>query len=305
MTPPPAAPYQGVRVVVLGAGGFIGRWVVRLLGAQQADVQPVTRQTIDLAVPGAVAGLIRTIRPAIVFNLAGYGVNPAERDETLAARLNADLPPAIAEAMAPHGLADWQGMQVVHAGSALEYGTAAGDLHERTPGTPTTLYGRTKLDGTLRLYDAARRTGVRAATGRLFTVYGPGERDGRLLPTLRAAAASQGPIPLTSGLQRRDFTYVADAADGLLRLGALRSADAETVNVATGTLATVRTFVETAATILGIGAERLAFGAIATRAEEMHHDAVNTGRLRTLTGWSPATSLRDGIAHTIGFREQP
>ena len=77
---------------------------------------------------------------------------------------------------------------MIHVGSALEYGTARGNLNELTAPSPTTLYGRSKLAGTLRVCRAARRRGFRAVTARLFTVYGPGEQPGRLLPSLMAAA---------------------------------------------------------------------------------------------------------------------
>ncbi len=318
MTGTPVSPYRDARVMVLGAGGFIGRWVARLLAEQGALVELVVRDgrrvetlrrtwavdgpvlTADLDA-STVGDLVGAVRPAVVFNLAGYGVDPSERDAASARRLNTDLPPALAVAMAVGGDRHWSGQQVVHAGSALEYGTASGDLQEQTPSFPTTLYGRTKLEGTQRLHEVAARVGARAVTGRLFTVYGPGEGDGRLLPTLLDASRSGRPIPLTAGLQRRDFTFVADAAEGLLRLGILPTSSCHPVNIATGRLETVRGFVETAAKILGIESGRLQFGAIETRAEEMQHDPVNIDRLRALTRWSPATTIADGVARTAAF----
>ncbi len=313
MTSPSDSPYRGAQVMVLGAGGFIGRWIARELCRQGARVHVVGRSIerlehvrrtwrfdgdiaiADLARPAAVRELFLQVRPAVVFNLAAYGVNPSERDPALAHSLNADLPGLLAEAMSACGDAVWTGQHVVHAGSALEYGTAAGDLRETTACKPTTVYGRAKLDGTIRLHESASRLGVRAVTARAFTVYGRGEHESRLLPSLRAAALTATPIPLTAGLQRRDFTYVADLVEGMLRLGALPHAAAGPVNVATSQLVTVRAFVEAAAAALGIASERLQFGAMPTRQEEMHHDPVTVDRLRALTGWAPATSIVRGL----------
>ncbi len=315
----PDAPYAGVRVLVTGAAGFIGRWVARHLTNQGADLhlavletapaEPVlvrwgARGTLiaaDLTDDAALRALIERVRPAIVFNLAGYGVNPAERDEALAQAVNTRLPEVLAEAMAMVQLPAWAGCRIVHVGSALEYGTAAGDLREDTTPTPTTLYGTTKLRGTETLLAAADRHRLPAVVARLFTVYGPGEIARRLLPTLLAAREHDLPIPLTAGGQLRDFTYVDEVAAGLLRLGAVPATPAVPVNVATGRLTSVRDFTTTAARVLGLPVGRLRFGELPTRPEEMHHDPVNVERLRALTGWQPSMDVAAGVAATQAF----
>lgn len=311
------SPYHGTLVVVLGASGFIGRWVALALmragahlclGVRDAERAAELFGSIglagqvlatDLTEAGGVAKLVTECSPAAIFNLAGYGVDPRERDPLMAAKVNAELPPVLVRAMRDNGDRRWKGQQVIHAGSALEYGTATGMLTETTQEAPTTLYGQTKLEGTQRLAETARETGTRAVTARLFTVYGPGEHDGRLLPTLIASRYHREPIPLTTGLQRRDFTYVADVVEGLLRLGAAPAEDAGHVNLATGTLTTVRAFVETAADVMGIDRARLDFGAIPTRSEEQRHDDVSVEKLRSLTGWAPAITIREGIRRSL------
>jgi nucleoside-diphosphate-sugar epimerase len=311
--------YRGLPVLVLGAAGFIGRWVARALTDAGAELTLAVRagedgdavfrawgargrvSTVDLADASTVAALVARARPAAVFNLAGYGVRPTERDADLAQRLNADLPALLARAAADAAAPGWRGQRVIHVGSALEYGTATGDLSEGTVPLPTTLYGRTKLEGTRRLAVESAALGVRAVTARLFTVYGAGEHEGRLLPTLIAAARTTGPIPLTAGTQQRDFTSVEDVADGLLRLGALEAGALGAVNLATGRLTTVRAFVETAARVLGIAPGRLRFGELPTRPEEMAHDPVSLAKLRDLLGWAPATAIADGVARAAAF----
>jgi nucleoside-diphosphate-sugar epimerase len=248
--------------------------------------------------------VIEGIRPAIVLNLAGYGVDRVERDEQQAFRLNAGLVEAICAAMAASGRAGWPGQRVVHAGSALEYGTIGGDLAEASLPNPTTLYGRSKLAGTQALVDAGQRLGLPGVTARLFTVYGPGEPSDRLLPSLLAAARTGNPLALTAGLQQRDFTYVEDAAEGLLRLGYSPARPGDIVNLATGRLSTVRQFAETAATVVGIRPGCLHFGAIPTRPEEMRHDPVSICHLRQVLGWTPQTSLAEGIERTWLFEQE-
>jgi len=310
--------YAGTPVVVLGATGFIGRWVARKLCQAGARLHLIVRDAAslkhahgvviecDLARPDAKQFLTETfrrIRPAVVFNLAGYGVDPGDRDEQLFQALNTELPRAIMEAAAASKAPEWPGQNVVHAGSALEYGEARGNLAENGPANPTTLYGKTKLEGTL----AVARSdafGLRAVTARLFTVYGPGERSGRLLPSLIAAARSGAPLKLTAGTQQRDFTYVENVADGLLRLGAAPCVPGGVVNLATGRLTSVRRFAETGGRVLGIPEENLIFGAIPTRAEEMSHEPVSIELLRSVIGVVPETSIADGIRRTLEFQMQ-
>jgi nucleoside-diphosphate-sugar epimerase len=314
--------YSGIRAAVLGAAGFIGRWVSRSLCGQGAQLYLVVRDRasaerifseyevrgeiieLDLEQPEAVLKLFQQIKPSITFNMAGYGVDRSERDEETAYRINAGLVEILCEALAEARDPEWAGQDVIHAGSALEYGEISGDLDEDSLPQPTTLYGKTKLAGTQALTRYCHTCKIKGVTARLFTVYGPGEHAGRLLPSLLDAASDRQPLQLTDGLQRRDFTYVADVAEGLLRLGLSQPAPGEIVNLATGRLTTVRQFVEFAANILNIPEEKLLFGALPTRREEMNHAPVTLNRLRRLTSWAPPTSIPDGICGTFEFESR-
>ena len=129
--------------------------------------------------------------------------------------------------------------------------------------------------------------------------YGPGEHHGRLLPSLLEAAKREDELKLSSGTQRRDFTCVADVAEGLVRLALVPAAVApepKIVNLATGSLASVRDFAMLAARVLAIPPTRMHFGAMPTRPEEMEHAEVSIDRLRTLTaGWTPQTTILEGV----------
>ncbi|NIU02408.1 MAG: NAD-dependent epimerase/dehydratase family protein, partial [Nitrosopumilaceae archaeon] len=137
-----------------------------------------------------------------------------------------------------------------------------------------------------------------------FTVYGPGENQGRLLPSLIECTKTSGKIPLTNGSQRRDFIYVEDVAQGLLRLGLTDGNKYKIVNLATGKLLSVKRFVETAASLLKINAARLDFGTIPVRQEEMKHDPVTIKRLQDITKWQPAITIKEGIMQTVKFLER-
>jgi UDP-glucose 4-epimerase len=314
--------YGGRRVLVTGATGFLGRWAARALSRAGADLWLAARnvgalqsvcdaygihgelQAADFSEEGAFARLHDRVQPEVTFNLAGYGVDPGERDEALAWTLNVRLIEEIAEVTRGAPQSGWTGLRVVHVGSAAEYGRVNGPVEEKSEPKPVSPYGKTKLEGTKRLAEIAARTGLRSTTVRLFTVYGPGEHAGRLLPSLMAAARSHAELPLTRGEQQRDFTYVEEAAEGLLRLGCTEARVTPVVNMATGQLTRVRDFVECAAAILGLPEEQLRFGALASRRDDMEQGPCSTVLLEKILGWKPALSIADGIRQTAAFRVQ-
>lgn len=313
--------YRGRKALVVGASGFIGRHVAAELHRAGAELVVAVRDpdaaraamsehdadgvvcVVDLARPGAAAELVEALEPTVVFNLAGYGVDRSESDEALAQRLNSDLVAELVQAVEPDPR--WPGPALVHAGSALEFGTEPGDLADPWRCSPTTLYGRTKLEGSQRLREIGARRGIGVLVARLFTVYGPGEHAGRLLPTLLQALRGDDRIPLSHGTQRRDFTYVGDVSEGLLRLAERPAAAREAaLNLATGELTSVAEFVGIAARVLGLDPARLGFGALPARADEMSHEPVSVAALERAVSWKPSTSIEAGIRRTLEFERR-
>lgn len=304
--------------LVLGATGFIGRWVVRELLSRGIPVVGIIRSprrsrdafagwattpefvTVDLERPGSGRDVVADLRPSVVFNLAGYGVDREERDEQLAERLNAELVRELAEACAQSGTG--AGTRLIHAGSALEYGEAGGVLSEHTIAKPTTLYGRTKLAGTLAVTAAARQAGARGVTARLFTVFGEGEHPGRLFPSLVDAAETGAAVSLTDGEQQRDFAWAGDVASLLVDLSAAPFRPGEVVNLASGRMHSVAAFIRECAAQLRLTNEQLHFGALPTRPEEMRHEGVAVERLRELVGYTADGDLAAAVANALRSR---
>jgi UDP-glucose 4-epimerase len=322
MNRPPAviSGYEGVRALVLGANGFIGRWVARRLTEARARITVAVRRpeefaevarqwsiaadatVFDALAEGSVARAISGAAPDIVFNLAGYGIDRTETDPGMMSRINDVLVRQVAEVLVGTvPAADWHGRRLVHAGSALEYGLVDGTATEDGPVNPHTDYGRSKLAGTKALHAVADSTGLKSVSARPFTVFGPGEHHGRLLPTLRQAARSGSAATLSSGTQRRDFTYVEDVAEGMLRLGLSAGTPGEIVNLATGRMTSVRAFAEAAAMVLELPPDRLLFGTEPIRADEMRITGVDVSRLKLLTGWTPDPDLERGIRRAVLF----
>jgi nucleoside-diphosphate-sugar epimerase len=308
--------FEHARVVVLGASGFIGRWVARAIpesaekylfvrdrqrsqkmfndyGIQGKQIQ------IDLRNISEIRKFLSDLQPSIVFNFAGYGVDPQERDPHLFTLMNGELPRILCELLTKHYDRAWIGSRLIHAGTALEYGKATGLLSEEITAKPSTIYGISKYSGS----ETVLRAQFPAIVARLFNVYGPGEHNGRLLPSLIETAKSNQPLALTAGTQKRDFTYVEDVAEGCVRLSSISETSPRLINLATGNLHTVRQFAEVAAGALGIPLNNLRFGERPFRSDEMDHEGVSTERLRKLIKWTPSTTIEQGVKRTILFLE--
>lgn len=309
--------YRGQRVLVTGADSFLGRWVARALTAAGAELWLVAgdaaaleasraryafagaMREADLAREGEFARVYGEARPAITFNLAQYGLEPGAYDEARAEAINARLPQEIVRTIAEDAPGDWPGLRLVHAGSAAEYGEMNITVNEDSPAQPASVYGRTKLAGADHILTACER-GLRAAVARLSTVYGPGEHAERLLPSLLRAARSGESLPLAAGEHTRDFLYVEDAAEGLMRLG-MQSQPIGLMNLATGRLTAVREFAESAAEQLTMRAGQLQFSARPPRDDEAAHGPVDITRLKKNLFWKPVIGVREGIRRAIAF----
>ncbi|MBI2834357.1 MAG: NAD(P)-dependent oxidoreductase [Acidobacteria bacterium] len=308
--------YRDRRVLVTGTTGFIGRWVARALTRERARLSVTGRDghalegvvrdfeigaeahVVDLSRRGAFAELYRSVQPEVTFNLAGYGIDRAERNDGLMEAINVRLVAEVIESLAADARRDWPGPRLVHAGSAAEYGSVSGAVTEDTDPEPLDAYGRSKLAATRLITDAVKRRMLCATVVRLFTVYGPGEHPGRLLPGVVAASRSLSPLDLTDGTQQRDFTYVEDVAAGLVRLGI--SPDAPPViNLATGHLTRVRDFAECAARLLALPPGLLRFGKRPRGPDEVTHGPVDTARLQRVLAWVPPTSIEAGIRQSL------
>jgi nucleoside-diphosphate-sugar epimerase len=296
-------------VLVTGGNGFIGRHLVRRLlrdGHRIALLQrspdrvdprvahiPLSRLDIE-----GLAAALSGERFEWVFHLAGYGVRPAERDPETMFQVNIEFTRAIVELAA-----SWSPKAVLIAGSGSEYNLDGiqRPINEDQLLETSRLYGASKAAGTSTACALATAWKVPFAACRLFGVYGPGEAPHRLLPSLIAGLPGQGRIPLSSGVQRRDFLFVDDVVEAFMTLAAALEAYPwqYILNVATGEPVSVRSFVKVAADVLGINEDRLGFGDIPMRADEPMLFSGNPARLKALTSWMPRVDLPAGIRRCL------
>lgn len=224
------------RVLVTGAEGFVGRWLIRALvsdlppgseivaGSRQealveepGRVRPIVLDVTDRA---GVRAAVAAIRPSGVVHLAAIASVPqAGRDTRLAWSVNLHGTMNVAEAVrdeAPEA-------RLVFAGTSEAYGgtfvARDGPLDETAPLDPANAYAASKAAADLLLGQMARE-GLGAVRMRPFNHTGPGQGEDYAIPAFaaqiaRIEAGSQPPVLRVGNLDaRRDFLDVRDVVRG-------------------------------------------------------------------------------------------
>lgn len=137
----------GLRVLVTGAGGQLGRELVACAPAWPLTLLPTTRQELDITVPQAIESTFNRLAPDLVINAAGFTqVDPAEQEPELALRCNRDAVGELAQACARRGI------PLFHLSTDYVFDGKLGRPYRETD-TPAPLgvYGLSKQQGEERL----------------------------------------------------------------------------------------------------------------------------------------------------------
>lgn len=203
------------RIVVTGAGGFVGTYLCEAIAARFSGVA-IIRGTADVTAPGAVLAMISDAKPDILVHLAGIASVPAARaapDAAFAVNLGGSL--AVGRAI----IAAAPGCIMLHAGSAECYGDSfrsGAALDETAALAPLNVYAASKAAADLALGAMAAESGLRLIRFRPFNHTGPGQSDAFVIPAFAAQITAivegrQPPVIRVGNLDAaRDFLDVRD-----------------------------------------------------------------------------------------------
>lgn len=255
------------RVLVTGAGGFVGQWLLPALaeaghalvalasepaGATPAGVPPrpdAVWHIGDLRDDAYVRDVVDSARPDVVMHLAAISHVPtATADPVLAWDVNVT---ATARLLHHLGIARAAGVidpRVLIIGSAEQYGRHDGDalpLREDAAQLPRTVYAATKAAQEALALQQWRATGLSVVIARSFNHSGAGQPPRFVVPSLVARAKSLAdapegtPFPVGNLAPVRDFLHVSDVVSAYISL-VRQGTPGEAYNVASGTGWSVR-----------------------------------------------------------------
>ena len=194
--------------------------------------------------------------------------------------------------------------RLVYAGSSSAYGdTPTLPKREDMPTRPLSPYALQKLVAEQYCQMFTQLYGLETVTIRYFNVFGPRQDPGSPYSgviSLFSTALLEGRQPMVygDGEQTRDFTYVANVVDGVLRACTAPDASGEVINVATGGRISLNELLRTMNKIVGTElTARYAEG----RAGDVRDSQADISKARRLLGFEPTVQLEEGLRRTLDW----
>lgn len=315
--------WQGKRVLVTGADGFVGSHLVEALIERGARVIAGTRPTSrngttlhELHNIGHVASSLEGIfaaniaqpeivkqicdlAPDVILHLAAEAYVPRSFDqpgEVFAANALGTLHILEATRHLP------KLERCVVTSSSEVYGTAIGDvaIHENVLLQPTSPYAASKVAADRLAYSYRFTYGLPISIIRPFNTYGPRHTYDVIPKFIKLALAGSDLTVHGTGEQRRDFTYVEDTVQGFLAMGSHPAAIGEVVNFGSGVSYSIR---HVADRIVALSGSKSQIVHDKQRPAEVTHLLCDASKAKRLFGWQPRIDLDEGLRRNIAWEQ--
>jgi len=310
--------------VVTGGAGFIGSHLVEALLGRGERVRVVDnlstgkRGNVDAAVQSVGSGGRPFGRPELVVGDLGDldFARRALEGATLVLHQAAipSVPRSVKEPVASNranidatlnvlvAARDTGANRVVFAGSSSVFGdTPTLPKREDMPTSPLSPYALQKLVGEQYLRLFSDLYGLETVVIRYFNVFGPRQDptspySGVISLFIKALLAGTAPMIHGDGEQTRDFTYVANVVDGVLRATEAPDVSGQVINVATGTRTSLNELLRVLQALMGTSLVAT-YGA--GRDGDVKDSQADISKAARLLGYTPLVSLEDGLRQTV------
>ncbi|MCX8008781.1 MAG: GDP-mannose 4,6-dehydratase [Patescibacteria group bacterium] len=190
----------------------------------------------------------------------------------------------------------------IYLSSSEIYGSAKNPLiREDDPKDPTTVYGVSKYIGELYTQYFHRHEGLPSMIIRLFNTYGPRAHFedvyGEVIPRMCVRAlCGEPPIIFGTGEQTRDFTYITDTIDGIIKASSEDSLLGDVVNIAYGQEVSIKHVAEAIKNETGVSPVYRP-----ARPHDVVRHAADTTKAKNVLQWNPKINIAEGIKRYLSW----
>ena len=301
------------KVLITGASGFIGKHLVRDLLNNKFriicldlafDTDFITQFMGKLEmITGNImdAGLVRNViinsSPDYVFHLAGSKsrTNPLQEFK-VSHEIN-----YLGTLNLFNALLESRNLKLVTIlGTIEEYGNTKTPFSEISHELPNSAYGLSKLSATKLALIFNRQFNLPVCIMRPSIVFGPDQGKEMFIPALINTLLRLQPFRMTEGNQLRDFLFIDDLIDALIKGITSNELVGGVINIASGTSIKIKDIAMLIAEIIN-SKKHLKLGELPYRNSEIMDYTVDIGKASTLLQWNPKTNLSEGLRKTISF----
>jgi UDP-glucose 4-epimerase len=250
----------------------------------------------DLADPAFAQRAVQSIE-YVLHQAAIPSVPRSVRDPITSNRANVDATVSVLVAARDAGV-----KRLVFAGSSSAYGnTPTLPKREDMPSNPLSPYALQKVVGEQYLQMFTRLYGLETVSTRYFNVFGPRQDptspySGVISVFATALLENRSPTFYGDGEQTRDFTYVANVVDGVLRACDAPDASGEVINVATGGRISLNQLFTTMRALVGASVEPTY---AEVRSGDVKDSQADITKAQRLLGYQPRVSFEEGLERTV------
>jgi len=265
--------------------------------AQLSGYGQVEFHQTDICDAGEVSRIVADHKTEAIIHLAARaGVRPSLEQPLLYERVNVYGTTVLLEAARQAGV-----RKFVFASSSSIYGAANQvPFSESDLGNlPISPYAATKLAGEKLCYTWSHLYGIEMVCLRFFTVYGPRQRPDLAIRKFSQNIANGQPIPLFGdGTTGRDYTFVEDIADGIVRALRYDRAPYDIFNLGNSSPVSLLTLVQTIEEVVG---RKAIIEWLPEQPGDVPITFADISKARRLLGYAPATPLAEGIRKFVDW----
>lgn len=299
------------RVAVTGSTGFIGMHLLRGLHAAGAEIVAIAEagrhlerwdslpfpvQRIVLQDPSHIGDAIRQADAPYVIHLSAF-VSTERSLPAIDLALRQNLLPTISLLTAA---AEMHATRVILMGSCEEYSQKTAPFDTALATDPSSPYGASKAAATAyaRMFTNSFR--LPTVVLRPSVVYGPGQSDRMLISQVMKALSENRTVDVSAGAQTRDFIYVEDVVQAMIRSLVVPGIEGDVWNVGSGEVVAVRDCLERIERVTGRRGLIL-YGKRSYSENEIFHYELKVEKTYAAFDWKPSVTLDEGLQKTWEF----